>query len=392
LDDYSKTDSSLSREAAVVGIGHTNWREDYRRVRNGEKPQDAVGYAALAFKAALADAQLTAADIDGLIVGPGIAYERVGEVLGLDVRWGGEADAMLAVIQACMAIRCGMASVVALVFGNDQRSAGLNYGGANAAFGSTFMSYVYHAPWGLTSQGALYALMFRRYMEETGLTERDLAEVAVAQRFAASLNDNAIMRKPITVDDYLQSPYVCEPLHLLDYCLVNDGGVALIITDARRAKKMRKDPVVIHGVGRYDLNRGATSLEPRLSNFYLPAQQKAAHQVFNMAGLGPEDVDSLQVYDSFSCHVPLVLEGYGYCPVGDAGRFMREDGIGLGGRLPVNTSGGHLSETYMQGWNHQVEAVRQIRGTCGARQVPDCRFVHYASDVAGKAVSILYGQ
>ena len=186
--DDDTNNSSLAREAAVVGIGHTDWRADYRRVRNGEKPQDSIGYAALAFKAALADAQLTAADIDGLLVGPGTAYERVGEVLGLDVRWGGEADAMLAVIQACMAIRCGMASVVALVYGNDQRSAGLSYGGANAAFGSTFMSYVYHAPWGLTSQGALYALMFRRYMEETGLTECDLAEVAVAQRFAASLN------------------------------------------------------------------------------------------------------------------------------------------------------------------------------------------------------------
>ena len=131
--------------------------------------------------------------------------------------------------------------------------------------------------------------------------------------------------------------------------------------------------MLIHGVGRYDLNRGATSLEPRLIDFYRPAQQKCAAQVFDMAGVGPKDIDALQIYDSFSCHIPLALEGYGYCASGEAGRFMREHGISLRGKLPVNTSGGHLSESYMQGWNHQVEAVRQVRGECGERQVPDCR-------------------
>jgi acetyl-CoA acetyltransferase len=96
------------------------------------------------------------------------------------------------------------------------------------------------------------------------------------------------------------------------------------------------------------------------------------------------------VYDSFSPHVALALEGYGYCRPGELGRLLREEGIGPGGRLPVNSSGGHLSETFLQGWNHQIEAVRQLRGECGPRQVPDCRFVHYSSDIAGKAVSLLY--
>ena len=381
----------LSQVAAVVGVGHTDWRGDHTRVRAGGKPRDSVGYGALAFKEALADAGLKVADIDGLIVGPTTPYERVGEVLGIDARWGGQADAMMGVIQACMAIKSGLAEVVALVYGNDQRSGAVNYGGDNAAGGANYLAYRYHAPWGLTSQGALYALMLRRYMDQTGLTSAELAEVAVAQRLGASLNPNALMQERITVADYLASPFVCEPLHLFDYCLINDGGVALIITEASRARQIRKDPVVIHGVGRYDLNKGATSLTPRLTNFYLPAQQKVAEQVFNMAGVGPADMSSLQVYDSFSPHIPLVLEGYGYCRPGEAGRFMTENGISLEKGLPINTSGGHLSESYMQGWNHQVEAVRQLRGNCGARQVPNCNFVHYSSDVAGKAISIIYG-
>jgi acetyl-CoA acetyltransferase len=111
-----------------------------------------------------------------------------------------------------------------------------------------------------------------------------------------------------------------------------------------------------------------------------------------MASVGQDDIDCLLIYDSFSCHVPFALEGYGYCGEGDAGRFMSEEGISLAGKLPVNTSGGHLSEAYMQGWNHQVEAVRQLRGECGERQVHDCHFVHYSSDVAGKACSIIYGR
>jgi acetyl-CoA acetyltransferase len=385
-------DKNLSRVAAVVGVGHTDYRGDWARVRAGEKPRDSVGYAADAFKAALADAGLKASDIDGLIVGNTTPYERMGEVLGIDAKWGGQGDAMLNVIQACMAINAGLCETVALVYGNNQRSGGTNYGGDNAAGGGAFLSYVYHAPWGFTSQGALYAMMFRRYMEESGLTSAELGEVAVAQRIHSSLNPNALMQKRIMVEDYLASNFVCEPLHLYDYCLINDGGVAIIISAADRAKSIRPDPVTIHGVGRYDLNKGATSLVPRLTNFYLPAQQAVAEQVFNAAGVGPEDMDCLQVYDSFSCHIPLALEGYGYCKVGEAGKFMRERGISVEKGLPVNTAGGHLSESYMQGWAHQVEAVRQIRGECGARQVPDCRFVHYSSDVAGKAVSIIYGR
>lgn len=382
----------MRRAAAVVGIGHTDWVGDWKRSRAGEKPADCYGYAMRAFSAALNDSGLRRDEVNGLIAGPTTAYERLGEVLGINPRWGGQADAVLSVTQACMAIEAGLADVVAIVYGNDQRTAGTQYGGPQAMGGDAFLSYVYHAPWGLTSQGALYALTFQAYKQARGFTEAELGEVAVAQRGWSSMNPNAIMRKRISLEDYMASSYVCEPLHLFDYCLINDGGVAMIIAEAERAKRICERPVFIEAVGRSDLNRGATALEPRITEFYLPAQQQAAARSYEVAGVGPEDMDVFQVYDSFSVHVPLALEGYGYCGLGDAGKFLREQRIGPGGKLPTNTGGGHLSETYMQGWAHQIECVRQLRGDCGERQVPDCRHVHYTSDVAGKAVSLIYGR
>ena len=140
----------------------------------------------------------------------------MGEVLGLNVRWGGLGNAVMAISQAVMAIETGMAEVVALVYGNNQRSAKVQYGGEKAIGGESVLSYVYHAPWGMTSQGSLYAMLQRRYAQERGYTESDLGQVAVSQRAWASKNPHAIQQKPITIEDYLASNYVCEPLHLFD--------------------------------------------------------------------------------------------------------------------------------------------------------------------------------
>ena len=382
---------SLRRSAAVLGVGISDWAADYRRSRNGERPDDAYGYAATAYTRALSDAGIERSLVDGLICGPTVSYERTGEILRIDPRWGGQADAGMAMIQACMAIHSGLARVVALVYGNDQRSAAVQYGGPEAMGGQTYLSYVYHSPWGLTSQGALYALMFQRYCELQGARKDCLGPVAVAQRANASRNPDAIMRKEITVEEYRKAAYVCEPLRLLDYCLVNDGGVCLIVADPSIAARGGKPPVFIEGIGRADLNHGATSLEPRLLDFYRPAQELAAKQVYDMAQSGPEDIDCLQVYDSFSCHILFALEGFGYCAPGRGAQFMAERSLRFDGELPVNTGGGHLSESYMQGWNHQVEAIRQLRGEGGGRQVASCRRAQYISDVAGKVVSIIYG-
>lgn len=381
---------ALADSVAVIGVGETRYRDDHARARRGEVMTDAYGHATTAFRAALDDAGLSRDDIDGLVAGPTLAGERLGEVLGVDPRWADQADAVTAVISATLAIHAGLAECVALVYGNDQRAAGTQYGGPQAMGGERHLAYVQYAPWGLTSQGALYAMMTNRYQHTTGLTAEDLGRFVVAQREFARLNPNAIMREPLSVEQYLAARFICEPLRLLDYCLVNDGGVALIVTTTERARTLPNTPVLISGIGRSDRIQDATSLRPRLEDFYHTAHHEAAEQVYTMAGAQPADVDALQIYDSFSIHVPVALEGFGFCGRGEAASLARDGATRPGGRLPVNTSGGHLSESYMQGWNHQVEAVRQTRGTAGDRQVENARIVQYISDVAGKATSIIY--
>lgn len=384
--------TTFRRVAAVVGVGHTDWAADWSRTRRGERPTNSFGYGVGAFKNALSDAGLGRDNIDGLIAGPHTRPERLAEVLGLNPLWCDQADAGLAVIKACMAIQSGFASVVACVFGYNQRSGDVKWGEAPASnAGDGFHPEDYHAPWGMTSPGAMYALLYQSYKHQRGMTDAELGEVAVAQRSWAHLNSNAIMRKKITIEDYLAARFICEPLRLYDYCIFNDGGVALIIAEADRARKISGRPVYIEAAARFDLDNRTTSLAPRIIDLYLPAQRAAAAQLFDSASIGPADIDVRCVYDSFSPHIVLALEGYGYCRAGDVGRLLREDRIGPGGKYPTNTHGGHLSESYMQGWNHQVESVRQLRGECGARQIERCRYAHYASSVSGRAISIIYG-
>jgi len=377
----------IADRISIVGVGETDYAADHAAVRGGTPPTERFGYAATALRRALADAGLGKDDLDGLVSGPTLATERLGEVLGIDPVWADQADAVNAVTKAMAAIEAGYAECVALVYGNDQKSVGTRYGGPGSYGSDRHLAYAYFSSWGLTSQGALYALLARAYMAHTGLTEADLGRFVVAQREFATSNPNAVMRRPLALDDYLAAGYICDPLRLFDYCLVNDGGVALVLTSTERAERTRR-PVRIAGIGRSDLNRESTSLAPRLLDFYRTAHRGAAERVYGMAGLGPEDIGSVHVYDSFSIHVPVALHGFGFAP-GDDIRALTAPGVlGPSGRLRVNTSGGHLSESYMQGWNHLVEAVRQTRGEAGDRQTCG-RIAQYISDVAGKTTSLI---
>ena len=387
---------ALRDTVAVVGVGETDYARDYRQgpgggaAAKGQGAADAYTLAARAFRRALDDAGLRKDEVDGLCAGGPVAHERLSEILGLNPGWGTSGDAPRCIIAAVQAINAGLCTTVALVYGNAQRSANTQYGGPQAMGGESVLSYVYYAPWGMTSQGALYALMFKRHQLMYGTTEEQLAAVSVAFRRHASLNPNAVMQTPITTQDYLAARYIVAPLRLFDYCLVNDGGVALILRRADMARDLRHPRVLVSGFGWSELNADATQLRPRIKDFYAPAHRAVAAQVYPMADVTQREIDVFATYDSFSVHLLFVLEGFGFCGEGESGAFIQDGRIELGGALPCNTSGGMLSESYMQSWNHQVELVRQLRGGLGPRQVADARVGQYAHDVAGKCLSLIY--
>ena len=384
----------LKDTVAVVGVGETDYGKDYRgaggqTVSKGEARYDSYTLASRALKRALDDAGLKKDDIDGLCVGGTLSGERASEQWGLNPRWSGGGDAAQCIIEATLAINAGLCTTVALVYGNAQRSIDTAYGGARVT-GGAITSYFYYAPWGMTSQGALYALFFQRYKLLYGTTDEQLGAVAVAFRKHACLNPNAVMQKPLTIQDYLNAPYIAEPLRLNDYCLINDGGVAIIVRRADLARDLKQRPVMVSGFGWSEENVDATQLRPRLKTFYHGAHHDVAAQVYPMAGVTPKDVDVFATYDSFSVHLLASLEGFGFCKEGEAGTFVQGGRIEIGGELPCNTSGGMLSESYMQSWNHQPELVRQLRGGLGNRQVQGAEVAQYVHDVAGKCKSLIY--
>lgn len=355
---------ALKNKIAVVGVGNTAY---------GSFPElTDYALAAQAFKAAIADCGLDKNQIDGLLCCRVPYYGRMGAILGIDPRWTMQTPAHgrmsgMAIAEAMMALECGAATHVALLYANIGRSRRVNYGGEEIGFWD---------PWGMTSLGAAHALMFRMHMERYGTTTRQLGEVSVAFRANAMLNPSAVMQKPISLDDHEQARRIVEPLGLLDYCLINDGAVCIILTTADRARDLKKPPVLISGVGAQDAYTGG-SISSFAENFWYDELQSVADQAYSMAGVGPSDIDALMAYDNFSPTVLFSLEGLGFCGRGESGAFVEGGTLGHGGKLPTNTDGGHLSNSYMQGWALNVEAVRQLRGECGERQIPDCEVVQY---------------
>ena len=355
----------LRNQTAIIGVGTTAY---------GNFPHtDEYGLAAEAFRHALADGGIAKHKIDGLITCRIPSYVRMGEVLGLDPAWSLTLPAHgrmsgIGIIEAALAIAAGQASTVALLYANIGRSRRVNYGGEE--------SPNIWDPWGFTSPGAAHALMFRRHMELYGTTTRQLAEVSVAFRRHAGLTPGAVMRAPITIEDHETARFITEPLRLLDYCLINDGAVCLIVTKADRARDFAQPPAFISGFGARDRFRAASIPNFDL-DFWHDAVADSGREARAMAGVEHADIDALMAYDNFSPTVLFSLEGLGFCPRGEAGRFVEGGTIGLGGALPMNTDGGHLSNSYMQGWALNVEAVRQLRGDCGARQIPDAEVIQY---------------
>jgi acetyl-CoA acetyltransferase len=374
---------SLAGRAAAVGVGTTAF---------GKLPgYDDYDLGVWALQEALNDCGLAMADIDGLIVNRIADYQRFGEIVGLNPRFvsitpGQGRMSGWCIETAVMALATGMARHVALVYGNNGRSAGDRYGGASDPYGSGGAGFWF--PWGMTSPGAFHALMFQRHRELYGTEHRHLAHIAVTFRRHAALNPGAVMREPFSEADYHASRYIAEPLHLLDYCLINDGGVAMILTTADRARDLKQPPVYVRGFAQAT-QLADSSFPP--DDFWQAPMAQVARDLYPMAGVGAQDMDALMIYDNFTPTVLFSLEGFGFCPVGESGPWVADGRLALGGKLPANTSGGHLSECYMQGWALNVEAVRQLRGQCGERQVQGARHIQYMC-AAPLVTSIVYGR
>lgn len=360
--------SNRKDSVAVVGVGTT---------RYGAMPEhDATSLGIWALREAAQDAGIELDDIDGLICQRLSDYQKLVQITNISPKLvtatPGAGRMTGGTIQmAVQAILSGMLETVAVVYGNDGRSAGARYGGKGDNYGTGADQMWF--PYGMTSPGAVHAMLFQRHAHLYGTRVEHLGAISLAFRRHALLNPNAVMRKPITLEDYLESRYICEPLRLLDYCLINDGGVAMILTSGDRARHMRQRPVYVRGLAQ--VSRLAQGELP--DDFGFAAMQRASHTVHNMAEIGRDEVDALMIYDNFTPIVVFALEGFGYCAKGEGGPFVDSGVLELGGRYPTNTNGGHLSESYMQGWNLQVEAVRQLRGELGARQVPDANVVQY---------------
>ncbi len=352
--------AELRDRVCIVGVGDTP---------QGSVPDKTGDELAIdAARAALEDCGLNKDDIDGLFVQPSYGrqgdYLKVGLMLGLNPRVGGAVEASGAtgcymIQHAALLLNAGMANYILLVYGTNQKTNRNRFGGALLEE---------HAPYGGFNPSGPFAFAFRRHMHLYGTTEEQLATIAINQRRHAGLNPKAAQKAPLSLDDYLNARYIVWPLRMFDYCYITDGGHAFILTTPERAADLKKPPVFIRGMGRQEAFRAYETPDLVMQSFQ---QEAAARMVFSMADMSVQDIQALYVQDAYSPAVIAALENYGFCPRGEAGRWIQDGRIGLGGELPLNVNGGQLSETYMVGWQNTCDAVRQLRGACGPRQIQD---------------------
>lgn len=370
---------------AVVGVAES----ELGQVAVGTTPLDLMAQGVVR---ALADCGLRLSDVDGLFAASTqlrFTTMALAEYLGIVPRYQdstqiGGSSFMSHIAHAMTAIEQGLCEVAVIAHGSTQRS-------LSRATASPREFNPYESPYRPMLPVSAYAMAASRHMHQYGTTIEQLAEVAVAARRWALLNPVAWEKQPLTIADVLAAPRVSDPLGVRDCCLVNDGGGAIVLTSATRARTLAKTPAYVLGVGE-SLSHASISGMPDLTH---TAASRSGAQAYAMAGVTAADVDVALVYDAFTINTVLFLEDLGFCAKGEGGPFVQGGAIGPGGRFPVNTNGGGLSYCHpgMYGLLLLVEAVRQLRGECGVRQVPGCALAlaHGNGGVLSSQATVLLG-
>lgn len=363
-----KTPVSLKNKVAIVGVGES----DIGRVPH----MTGLGLNAQAAKRALDDAGLKVSDIDGLLTAYSFTepYFMLGSVmceyLGIKPRYnasmvvGGASPAVM-LKHAAEAIASGQAETI-LVCAGENRATGQTRDAAMAALLAVGHPY-FEQPYGGSIPG-YYGMIAQRHMHVYGTTREQMAKLAVQTREHALLHPNAHMKTPLTVEQVLSAKPIADPLGMLDCCLISDAGGAFIVTSAERARDLKCKPIYLQGIGEYHTHEHLMCA-PSLTEFGATESGRVAYE---MAGLGPNDMDFAELYDCFSIVPMIELEELGFCGRGESGPFVAEGNTRIGGKLPINTHGGMLSHAHAGaagGLFGIVEAVRQLRGGLGKRQV-----------------------
>jgi len=360
---------SRDRLGAIVGVAESD-------LGVVGPDRTAIQLQAQAAKAALGEAGLAAHDVDAVFSAGGDSWAptlQLAEYLGIHPRWsdstnigGSSFDSHVG--HAVTAIQRGQCEVALITYGSTQRSSRSRTLGRS---GEVRGPDQFERIWGLPLPVGAYAMAATRHMHQYGTTPEQLAEVAVATRHWASLNPNAFYRDPISIADVLASPLISTPLHLLDCCLVTDGGGAVVVTSEAVAASAAKPPVWVIGHGEAHSHLGISSM-PDLT---VTAAAESGPRAMAMAGVRHSELDVVEIYDSFTITVLLTLESLGFCGPGESGAFISGQRTAPGGEFPLNTNGGGLSYCHpgMYGIFLLIEATRQLRGECGARQVPGAR-------------------
>ena len=361
--------ANLGGKYAIVGVGET---------LVGKRPDGTTHSLHLeAIRECLDDAGIRGAAVDGFLTNQPLndahrSYAvRLAHMAGItpvyatDLALGG-ATPIAMVQHAVMAIDAGMCNTVLCVHARKRST-----GDATPGYPIRRGDEHWERPWGHFAAAAGHALAAQRHMYEFGTRSEDLAEIAVSTRRHASLNANATMKKPITIEDHQQSRMIVDPLHLLDCSLESDGGGAVLVTSLERAKDFPKPPVVILGMGQHHPHFSLLDA-PTLTTL---GGRKSSRMAYDMAGLEPKDMDFAELYDCFTITAMITLEDYGFCEKGEGKDFVKDGRIGINGEIPLNTHGGLLSQAHLEGMLHLTEGARQLRGNEvePERQVPDAK-------------------